>query len=74
MSEEPSRVIGAWIECFPEESSLCQNEQVCKEGQKLKKCFERSNELDTTLYKNIPFYCCSRQAFVNLHSLLQVNC
>ena len=29
MSEYSSRVIPAWLECFPEKSSWCRNEQVC---------------------------------------------
>ena len=48
------RVLAAWLECFPE-SIWCQNEQVCQ-GRKIVKRFERSNGLDTALYKNIPFY------------------
>ena len=36
-------------ECFPEKSSWCRNEQVCQ--------FERSNGLETALYKCIPFMC-----------------
>ena len=40
-------------ELFPEKSSLCRNEQVCR-GWHVK-CFERSNRLDTPLYlyKNV---------------------
>ena len=28
-------VIAAWLECFPEKSSWCRNEQVCQWGHKL---------------------------------------
>ena len=34
VSELSSRVIGAWLECFPEKPSWCLNEQVCQEGGK----------------------------------------
>ena len=52
MSEYSLRVIAAWLECFPEKPSWCRNEQVCQ-GRKSVKRFERSNGLDTVLYKNI---------------------
>ena len=39
-------------ECFAEKSSGCRNEQVCQRCSV--KCFERSNQLDTVLYKIIP--------------------
>ena len=39
--------IAAWLECFKEKSSWC---QVCQ-GRKSVKRFERSNGLDTALYK-----------------------
>ena len=44
-------VIATWLECFPEKSSWCRNEQVCQ-GWHVKH-FERSSGLDTALYKNI---------------------
>ena len=43
------------IECFPEQPSWCRNEQVCKGEATSVKRFERSNGLDTALYKNIHF-------------------
>ena len=45
--------IAAWLECFQEKPSWCRNEQVCQ-GRTSVKRFERSNGLDTALYKNIP--------------------
>ena len=30
MNEYSSRVIAAWLECFPEKPNWCRNEQVCK--------------------------------------------
>ena len=42
-------VIAAWLECFPKKPSWCQNGQ-----RESVKHFERSNGLDTALYKNIP--------------------
>ena len=45
--------IAAWLECFQEKPSWCQNEQVFQ-GRKSVKHFERSNGLDTALYKNVP--------------------
>ena len=45
--------IAVWLECFQEKPSWCRNEQVCQ-GRKSVKRFERSNGLDTALYKNIP--------------------
>ena len=30
LSEYSSRAIAAWLECFPEKSSWCRNEQVCQ--------------------------------------------
>ena len=47
--------IAAWIECFKEKPSWCRNEHVCQ-GRISVRRFERSNGLDTALYKNIPFY------------------
>ena len=47
--------IAAWLECFQEKPSWCRNEQVCQ-GRKSVKRFERSNGLDTALYKTIPLY------------------
>ena len=47
--------IAAWLECFQEKPSWCRNEQVCQ-GRKSVKRFERSNGLDTVLYKAIPLY------------------
>ena len=35
VNEQSSRVIAAWLECFPEKSSWCRNEQVCH-GSKCK--------------------------------------
>ena len=46
--------IAAWLECFQEKQSWCRNEQVCQ-GRISVTSFERSNGLDTALYKNIPF-------------------
>ena len=51
MSVLSLRVIATWLECFQEKSSWCRNKQVCQ-GRKTVKSFERSNELDTALYKN----------------------
>ena len=45
-------VIAAGLECLPEKSSWCRNEQVCH-GRKSVKRFERSNGFDTSLYKNM---------------------
>ena len=44
---------------FPrqEKSGWCRNEQVCKRGAKSVKHFERSNGLDTALYKNYLYHC-----------------
>ena len=42
-----------WLEWFQEKPSWCRNEQVCQ-GRISVKRFERSNVLDTALYKNIP--------------------
>ena len=48
--------IAAWLECFQEKPSWCRNEQVCQ-GRISVKRFERSNGLDTALYKkNIHLY------------------
>ena len=33
MSENSSCLIAAWLECFPEKSSWCRNEQVCQGGE-----------------------------------------
>ena len=56
MSEQSSRVIDAWLECLQEKPSCCRNDQVCQ-GRKSLKRFERSNGLDTALYKkNILLY------------------
>ena len=55
VSEQSSRVIAAWLECFPEKSSWCRNQQVCQEV----KCLEPSSGLDTMLYKNIHLLFCS---------------
>ena len=43
----------ASLECFQEKPSWCRNEQVCQ-GMISVKRFERSNGLDTAVYKNIP--------------------
>ena len=57
-------VIAAWLECFPEKPSWCRIEQVCQ-GAKNVKLFERSNGLDTALYKNyqLPFSNTRNRAF-----------
>ena len=47
--------IAAWLECFQEKPSWCRNKQVWQ-GRKSVKRFERSNGLDTALYKNIPLF------------------
>ena len=49
MIEESSPVIAVRLECSPEKSSWFRNEQVCQ-GWGVK-CFERSNGVDTALYK-----------------------
>ena len=54
MNEMSSRLIAAWLECVPEKSSWCRNEQVCQ-GRKSVKRFERSDGLDTAVYKTYPF-------------------
>ena len=77
--------IAAWLECFQEKPSWCLNEQVCQ-GRISVKRFERSNGLDTALYKNIPlpfFYLLGElpmgRIFVSLlklsvqHNLLQLK-
>ena len=51
--EQYSRVIAAWLECFPKKSSWFRNDLVCQWRIGVKR-FERSNGLDTALYKNIP--------------------
>ena len=56
-------VIAASLECFPKKPSWCRNEQVCQ-GRKSVKRFERSNGLDTALYKNYLYL-----FFYNIHSL-----
>ena len=42
------------LECFPEKPSWCRTEQVCQGGAKSvnRFDFERSDRLDTALYKN----------------------
>ena len=42
-------VVAAWLACFQEKPSWCQNEQVCQ-GRKSVKRFERSSGLATALY------------------------
>ena len=42
--------IAAWLECFQEKPSWFRNKQVCQ-GRISVKRFERSNGLDTALYK-----------------------
>ena len=42
--------IAAWLEYFQQKLSWCRNEQVWQ-GRKSVKRFERSNGLDTALYK-----------------------
>ena len=56
----------AWLECFPEKPSWCRNEQVCQ-GRKSVKRFERSNGLDTALYKKLPLFSC-------FHKIVQLYC
>ena len=62
MSVLSLRVIAAWLECFPEKPSWCRNEQVCQgsstAGEESVKRSERSNGLDTALYKNYLFNRC----------------
>ena len=77
VSEWSLRVIAAWLECFPEKSDWCRNEQVCQ-GRKSVKRFDRSNGLDTALYKNKPFsfmmminYSCGSIVTCNLCSYKQ---
>ena len=64
--------IAAWLECFQEKSSWCRNEQVWQ-GRISVKRFERSNGLDTALYKNIPFLDVARKALVTLWPLNLVS-
>ena len=47
--------------CYSEKSSWCRNEQLCQGGGSVKR-FERSDGLDTALYKNrpLPFYLTKR--------------
>ena len=47
---EQNATIATWLECFQEQPSWCRNEQVCQ-GRISVKRFERSNGLDTVLYK-----------------------
>ena len=56
--------LAAWLECFQEKPSWRRSEQVCQ-GRKSVKRFERSNGLDTALYKNIPL------PFTNLPVLIR---
>ena len=56
MSELSSQEIAVCLECFPENPSWCRNEQVCQ-GRKSVKRFERSNGLDTALYKTYIYLC-----------------
>ena len=58
--------IAAWLECFQEKPSWCRNEQVCQ-GRISVKRFERSNGLDTALYKNIPLPFYNTQAISAQH-------
>ena len=39
-SEYSSRVIVAWLECFPEKSNWCRNEQVCRRVKSAFQCTE----------------------------------
>ena len=68
MSEYSAHEIAAWLECFPEKSSWCRNEQVCQ-GVMVKR-FERSNGLDTALYKNIPLLSHIRMILINAISTI----
>ena len=47
VSELYSCLITAWLEWFPGKQSWCRNDQVCQR-------IERTNGLDTALYKNLP--------------------
>ena len=51
MSVYSLRVIATWLEFFQKKPSWCRNEQVYQ-GWKSVERFERSNGLDTALYKN----------------------
>ena len=48
VDEYSSCEIAAWIECFPEKSSWCRDEQVCHVKLSVKR-FERSNGRTTAL-------------------------
>ena len=48
VSELYSCIIAAWLECFPEKSSWCLNEQVCHERTNVNR-IERSNGMNTVL-------------------------
>ena len=54
VSELSLSVIAAWLESIPEKSRWCRDDQVCQGRKSVERC-ERSNGLDTALYKNIPF-------------------
>ena len=47
--------IAAWLECF-QEKPITVSECTGLPGEESVKRFERSNGLDTALYKTIPFY------------------
>ena len=64
--------IAAWLECFQEKPSWCRNEQVCQ-GRISVKRLERSNGLETALYKNIPFFLSFQVFFVSTHTLATLN-
>ena len=63
-------VIAAWLERFQEKLSWCRNEQVSQ--VRSVRHFERSNGLDTALYKNIIFtftFCSGHDGTVRIWSL-----
>ena len=75
MSDLMVCVIAAWLECFPEKSTWCRNEQVCGggEGAKSVNHFEQSNGLDTALYKNYLFLQCNNLSLPHNAYLIHVT-
>ena len=65
-----SHQIASSLECFQEKPSWCQNEQVCQ-GRKSVKHFERSNGLDTVLYKTIPYH--ANVKYITNKCIIDVN-
>ena len=55
MSDLVFALIAARLECFPEMTSWCRNEQVLPGRATSVKRFERSNGPDISLYKNYLF-------------------